>query len=640
MTVDEQIRTWFAEELHDAPDAPSVVDILARLDEVPVAVGQVSSGRRRAAWAAATMVAAACIVVVVGIVILRPSAKNSPDPVATVSPDGTTAVPPAAQTTVPAPTLPDAPPPSVAPQTVPVPLSTEPPAPTTSAAPVAGDVIGTLSIPLTGAEVEVLEGEPDGGLSDTLSHESDTPLPDTAATSGSASLIWGTRYGSDAVLLDFAWLRAGDEIVWTSTSGSTTALRVTTTAFTAPGDDVVSPAGTSLTFVSPHPFGMDGQFLLIHAVATGAPPSGGDVDALVWDDVDDEVFAALAELDSFSGTATVVERTVHPASTGLPDDTSTRGTHRLTMLADGRVWTESTDGGWSSFDPGTGVARLGYVALDGTVKYQEVQGWTDYSTGLMILGGHLPVLEPGVHQPNTPVTETTFEGRPAWEIRQMLGAVIVDQATGIVVRSLTENPQDDGRLVIQESTLVDLEVGTALPDIFPGLFPEGAAVDRSGSPTGALSLTVDEAATRFGRGVVVPPSADASMRITLSESTGNMGSVEMLNQRLELSISDGFVRTTRIEIMKFVPVDDVLPDGWAIVDGEACASTDGVTCGLEGPDDSSVITSGPFAGAPSAVEGTRVTIEDGPWRIVISAVSGDAALDIANSLVRVEPGVS
>ncbi len=65
----------------------------------------------------------------------------------------------------------------------------------------------------------------------------------------------------------------------------------------------------------------------------------------------------------------------------------------------------------------------------------------------------------------------------------------------------------------QTSELLDVEVTDEMPDGFPGEFPEGAQIDRSGDPTAFRPTTLSEAAEWFGPGFVAPPDVPADTKI-------------------------------------------------------------------------------------------------------------------------------
>ena len=129
--------------------------------------------------------------------------------------------------------------------------------------------------------------------------------------------------------------------------------------------------------------------------------------------------------------------------------------------------------------------------------HQEIVGWTDNSTPLLIALGYDPVMRfDAVH--DTVVEEVQSHlGRPAWRLTASFeyGApddtsafsqqevYTIDKESGLIVGyrrvSISDGVED-----ITEGSLSDLQLDATLPAEFPGAFPVEAVVSPSGSPDG------------------------------------------------------------------------------------------------------------------------------------------------------------
>lgn len=359
--------------------------------------------------------------------------------------------------------------------------------------------------------------------------------------------------------------------------------------------------------------------------------------------VTEAVSSRLSALQSFRATATVhsSQRSLGEGSVAVaPESTSI---NEVTVLADGTLWIEGDTAIWSSYDASTGVTRAAFTAEDGNTRYQEIVGWTDNSTPLLIVFGHDPVMH--FDSVDDSVEEVVSRlGRPAWRLTLAFGGgstqstlsfsqeetFIVDQESGLVVeyrRVSTNDAIED----VTEAYLDDLQLNVPLPDTFPGAFPDGAVVDRSGDPNGFALLTPEQAAERFGSGFLMPVVGDAEVRIVFSAGDGlwGEGSIPVTNLQVTIELRRGFAKSTVLIMKTVLQPDAVIADpGVIVVDGALCGSADGVRCSTDGQ---SVISAGALAGMPSVQESRSVSATDGPVQYTVLAADGAAALSIANS---------
>lgn len=385
---------------------------------------------------------------------------------------------------------------------------------------------------------------------------------------------------------------------------------------------------------------------------TTVPPTAQSVDDQLAD-ISTAANAALSTFDSLRATATL-----HRISNGIPADPTvtvhtdeTTLVNTITLFADGSMWSEGEQFLWTGYDTTTGVSRAAFVGVDGGTAYQEVVGWTDNSTPLLMMLGHAPVMQfEGLSNPT--VDEVTSHlGRPAWRITSSFGAgassdpandfgeqheeYTIDQQTGLIV-AFRQSFEHDGVVDLIESRLDDLVTDVKMPVGFPGVFPEGAAVDRSGDPDGFVPLTLEQAAAQFGFGFVAPVLNGEQPRVWVREQPTNdqQGTQTGVMYQATIEWYQGFVKSS-VSITKTVPIEGIPPeDGYAIVDGLLCWTVDGVHCvGFGEPSD---ITAGALARVPSMFEGSWLTISNGPVQLTISAASPEAALAIANSFTTVE----
>ena len=380
---------------------------------------------------------------------------------------------------------------------------------------------------------------------------------------------------------------------------------------------------------------------------------------------------ALRELPGF--TATVTKSVVDPVS-GEPSEE----TAQVSLLADGSVWVDRGVHSWGSYDPATHIVGGAFALPDGTTGYQEIVGQSDGSLPLSILVGHDPtqLVQALPDDPaggfSTDVIETTFEGRPAWEITavqtfdepcfdpcspgapaakiEQTEVRTIDQETGIVIRrSMTSTEANQQP---QLSVLRDIRVADSMPAEFPGTFPDDAVVDRSGDPNAiATSGLAGVQALADTIGVAIPmPAGSDGMAISTRQNDGTFGAPDGTNipgrfYTVETSSSEGFLSTASVRLMFSAPVDDgPVPVGETVVDGLFCRSlTDDGVCddtGFVSPVAGTVIESGALAGhvvVLGSPDGPYGSITVGPFEIGITAPDAASVLAIANRFEMVQP---
>ena len=163
------------------------------------------------------------------------------------------------------------------------------------------------------------------------------------------------------------------------------------------------------------------------------------------------------------------------------------------------------------------------------------------------------------------VTTGSSNGRDTWHVSQSMSAPndatdpqtdtwTIDRTTGFVVGyELDWSYDDTGRRAHRSVTLSNLRTGVSLPAEFPGSFPEGATVDRSGDPN-IRPTTLAEAAAEFGSGLVAPTNPPVTRALSTSSAAqlGPFGAPPVTDPtrplpqdiRVELTALNGFTRTT------------------------------------------------------------------------------------------------
>ena len=288
----------------------------------------------------------------------------------------------------------------------------------------------------------------------------------------------------------------------------------------------------------------------------------------------------------------------------------------------------------------------------GDMYYQLIEGWTDNSTGLSIMLGSDPARLLGETAPysRVVVTETTHDQRPAWQIESMMNAggapvdqdvatqterFVVDQATGLIVVSSVEwqgTPQDRVR---RSSELIDIERVSEMPAGFPGEFPEGAQIDRSGDPNAFRPATLDEAAAWFGPGFFAPANVPAGTTIFLNEYEWESDNPESaLNKSVQISAREGFATPWSMYLSKDEPgPGGATPDGQLLIDGTLCRDFDqDATCDvLQG--DAQALDNPAFADFWLYGEPPTLVLERNGLRIAVTGSSLIDARSIAETLV-------
>ncbi len=403
-------------------------------------------------------------------------------------------------------------------------------------------------------------------------------------------------------------------------------------ASTQPGNRIAPVLGTSSTTTAPHTT-VPGTAVTV----TSDPPSPPTVPLTL---VADHIARSLPTVQSFRATATVTRR-MEPGTTSTQALSESSSTNTVTLFGDGRAWV-TTEHGWASFDPSTGTARASNGG-HGAPPYQEIAGWSDYAVGLQMFVGHDPVPRLDIVDPSAEVVEVEFDGRPAWQITwpspdvgpsDRTTTLVIDQATGLIVATRNELVVDGDRQ-ITDSSLTALEIGVELPEDYPGTFPEGAIVERSGDPAAYRTTTAAEAAELFGSGFVVPSGLPETARMVATSApvASETGADFATDVGVTITIPVGFARSV-IELHKFVPLEGTTPGFGMIPAGDGlCFTQDGTTCTVDrsGP----TIESGALAGHTFQASGTgsSLSVNTGAFTLAVIATSPEEALSLVNSLM-------
>jgi hypothetical protein len=245
-----------------------------------------------------------------------------------------------------------------------------------------------------------------------------------------------------------------------------------------------------------------------------------------------EIEARLTEIDAarLAGLRTFTQVGFHVVTTS-DDPAGSDGSRReadVVLRNDGSAAVTSADGSWSSYDASTGNARTGYTDATGASAFQEIVGMTDNSVALGVPTG-LPngIVEPFPLYPDdiTEIGDDVVDGRTAWRIVRVLDfqpgvqqttAIWIDQQTGVTIQTITTSPSgnDPSVLTTQTTRLSDLVIGAEMPPTFPGSFPDGAVVQRSGAPRVPAVDVIGQAAAAFGDHFVLPSIAPDALSLT------------------------------------------------------------------------------------------------------------------------------
>lgn len=357
-------------------------------------------------------------------------------------------------------------------------------------------------------------------------------------------------------------------------------------------------------------------------------------------EIDAQRIERLRQLPGISGTAVVESKS--PIG---DESTSTRETS-FTMLADGSFWSTAVDGTFASYDPSTGTSLGSYVDDEGQMRYQQVDGWADNSTGLSILLGGDPARLIGDVTPYAEVTikDAYYEGRPATEIAvthnlprgtPQAEVLLIDDWTGLIVESALEWESSPGTRTVRLSRLSGLETTDELPATFPGSVPDGAVVERSGDPAGFTPVTIEQAADAFGPGFVVPSQLPGDAVVSVSESTVMYDTTLVTHREVTIQSRQGFVTTMSIAQGYLILSDDAVPPpGMAVVDGVLCHLEDDACATLGGGN--VAFAAGALAGLTGQLEDTTLSIDHFGRQIIIRSIDGHA-IEVAESLTAWRP---
>lgn len=366
-------------------------------------------------------------------------------------------------------------------------------------------------------------------------------------------------------------------------------------------------------------------------VATTTPPTIVAEDLSGVAAIQGSIATALAAFDSFSGT--IVAHNENLDSNGVvtySGDTTTR----VTMLADGSFWAEGDPIEWQSYDPSTATARVTSHLPDGSVNYLQYNNFT--SVPLSFALGLDPVPRFNGLPDDAVVEDIVSDGRAAWAVaterdpvddasRHVSERFVIDKATGLVIGYSNVTTADD-TTTRSEATMTDVTPGAELPDEFPGEFPPGANVQGGENPSTYRQHTLEEAIVEFGDALVVPSGDVTPVRLHVETGpttvqSDNQTTITMMST-VTIEYRSGFAYAS-VKLSRPLPTDG----------GQYCRSNDGRTCvGSTGP---SVVTAGALAGAPSELVNGVLSINSGPLTVVITAITDEWALELANSLAAV-----
>ena len=383
--------------------------------------------------------------------------------------------------------------------------------------------------------------------------------------------------------------------------------------------------------------------------ATTTPPSAAESRAALR-----ELQAArndkLRTLPGITGTA--IQHSTSSVN-GTPVET-TRET-AFTMLADGSSWSTTSDGGWGSFDPTTGTSLGAYIGADGQMHYQLIEGWTEFSTGLNILLGGDPTRPIPDYGPDAQVQITdarrdgaavtvvtiTATATPRPEESQV-ETLVVDDEYGLIVESDKQVHVNGVLQSTQTVRITGLSTATTLPDAFPGEFPDGAFIERSGDPAAFQPVTIQEAAAWFGPGFIGPPeAAGATILLTETPLVDETGVAYGTRKVVEITTRQGFVQSARLFISESRLLPGAAPPaGQIVVDGRLCvADTTSDGC-MPWAEQGTTIEAGALAGveyfatAPDDSSDTvNVTVQHNGLEVSVITAQQDEVEPLLNGLI-------
>lgn len=388
---------------------------------------------------------------------------------------------------------------------------------------------------------------------------------------------------------------------------------------------------------------------------------------------------ALRNLTGFSAT-------VSTADGGVSGDTAEPELVTYTLLADGSLYVSTGAGTFGSYDPVTGSVLGAFRDESGELTYQEITGQTDNGLPLTILGGFDPTrLIENQGEGKQRISEIDFERRPAWEVTTIqefaaddfafgdepspyeadftqTTVQIIDQESGLILRTseTSTDPSSRDRMTV----LSDVKVVDTMPPEFPGSFPDGVEVDRSGNTPRVAGATVEDVVDLFGTAVPIPvgliegtatgggspPEIAVLDRPQFDEGDDPEGEPRTTYREARFTVREGFIATTvTVSSVALRPSADI-PGGLAVFDGYLCFDTDSdLVCDSGGDvqqftDGSNLITisGGVLADQtaeinPPASALISASTYDGPFAISVYQTDLGTARSILGSFETVTP---
>lgn len=322
-------------------------------------------------------------------------------------------------------------------------------------------------------------------------------------------------------------------------SGPTTTLTAPPTSPTIPGQEPTTTPPT--TAAAPAPITTAATLVTTSAPHTSPSPTTAPTLSIAVNREPGQpappelvtLAATIAErarnVSSFGGTVEHIQ--------GAPAQPVSTTTRLVALRADGSMWTTDDVGGWASFDAASGITRMAF-RLDAAeeFQYQEIVGWNDNFTGEQVMLGFPPLIDVAGLTGEITISEAPYPAIPermAWRIEQHdgLGTPLggdsatmtsdlvywVDQATGITLavdRTHTSTSDGSAEVTDQTSQLTTFATDVDFPPEWPGAFPDGATVARSGDPAAFTSAMTDaDLLLAFGDGLLVPDVATTGRQI-------------------------------------------------------------------------------------------------------------------------------